>query len=81
MYYDDDRDDFFYSGDPRRCPVHGCATSSPDGMFDAPCPECEFAMDEDFHASQDVSEAPAVRSAVPLREDRAVFVQDDDIPF
>ena len=31
-------------GDPRRCPVHGRVTSSPDGIFDAPCPECEGEM-------------------------------------
>ncbi len=33
-------------GDPRRCPVHGRATSSPDGLFDSPCPECEAEQDE-----------------------------------
>lgn len=31
-------------GDPRRCPHHpNVVTSSPDGMFDAPCGECEYA--------------------------------------
>lgn len=33
-------------GDPRRCPAHGCVTSSPDGLFDAPCPECEGEMQD-----------------------------------
>jgi hypothetical protein len=33
-------------GDPRRCPIHGEQTSSPDGMFDAPCGACEGAMDD-----------------------------------
>jgi len=33
-------------GDPRRCRVHGCPTSSPDGMFDCPCPECEAEGEE-----------------------------------
>ena len=28
-------------GDPRRCPRHGCRTSSDNGLFDAPCPVCE----------------------------------------
>ena len=28
-------------GDPRKCPRHGTVTSSPDGMFDAPCGRCE----------------------------------------
>lgn len=39
-------DDFDY-GDPRHCPVHPeVVTSSPDGMFDAPCGACEAAMEE-----------------------------------
>ncbi len=33
-------------GDPRRCPVHGCTTSSPDGLCDAPGPACEGESDE-----------------------------------
>ena len=34
-------------GDPRRCPHHPhVTTSSPDGMFDAPCGECESEMHE-----------------------------------
>jgi hypothetical protein len=33
-------------GDPRRCPRHPhVATSSPDGMFDGLCGECEAEMD------------------------------------
>ena len=32
-------------GDPRRCRVHGEVTSSPDGMFDAPCGACEAEGD------------------------------------
>lgn len=35
-------------GDPRTCPIHGCPTSSPDGMFDAPCWECEGEAEYDF---------------------------------
>ena len=35
-------------GDPRRCPRHPhVKTSSPDGMFDAPCNECEAEMERD----------------------------------
>ena len=35
-----------YQGDPRRCPRHPhVATSSPDGLFDGLCGECEAAMD------------------------------------
>jgi hypothetical protein len=32
-------------GDPRRCHRHGCITSSPDGMHDAPCQLCEAEAD------------------------------------
>lgn len=33
-------------GDPRRCERHpNQVTSSPDGMFDTPCPACEWEMD------------------------------------
>ncbi len=32
-------------GDPRRCRAHpNIATSSADGMFDAPCGQCEYEM-------------------------------------
>lgn len=35
-------------GDPRRCPRHPhVVTSSPDGLFDGLCWECESAMDEE----------------------------------
>lgn len=35
-------------GDPRRCPRHpSVATSSSDGMFDAPCGACEAEMEDD----------------------------------
>ncbi len=45
--YDDHRDlpESAY-GDPRRCPAHPeVTTSSPDGLFDAPCGKCEAEMD------------------------------------
>lgn len=33
-------------GDPRRCPRHPhVATSSADGLHDAPCGQCEFEID------------------------------------
>lgn len=38
-----EEEELFATGDPRRCPRHpNIATSSPDGMFDAPCGECEY---------------------------------------
>lgn len=34
-------------GDARRCPFHPhVKTSSDDGMFDAPCNECEMEMED-----------------------------------
>ncbi len=40
-------------GDPRRCPVHPhIKTSSPDGMFDAPCSACEMEADMDQYAAE-----------------------------
>lgn len=49
-------------GDPRRCPIHGTVTSSPGGMFDAPCGECEFEAnaweDEESASERDTEPAP-----------------------
>lgn len=43
-----DRLGLTHTGDPRRCPRHPhVRTSSPDGMFDGLCGECEAAMDDD----------------------------------
>lgn len=37
----------YNTGDPRRCRIHpDQVTSSPDGMFDSPCPRCEFEGEE-----------------------------------
>lgn len=36
------------NGDPRRCPRHQVPTSSPDGMFDAPCNLCEAEQESEF---------------------------------
>jgi hypothetical protein len=73
-------------GDPRRCPFHPhVVTSSPDGMFDAPCDECEHAGEEELAA-----EEYAAQQADPLRAEcvwddkRIVCGQssaDDEIPF
>lgn len=77
-------------GDPRRCPVHPhVATSSPDGMFDTPCYECEGEMA--LQAEQDAWEAlPAEeRARIEAENEEAererIFQQQlaeaDDIPF
>lgn len=64
-------------GDPRRCPVHPqCATSSPDGMFDAPCDLCEAEMDADADCEHGAEEPDNLRAAGP-----EVELNDDDFPF
>lgn len=46
-------------GDARRCEYHPhVRTSSSDGMFDAPCNECEAEMD-DWHAERDAADDTA----------------------
>jgi hypothetical protein len=47
-------------GDPRVCDRHpNQKTSSPDGMFDSPCPQCEYEMDrrevEDRNAEYEIN--------------------------
>lgn len=66
-------------GDPRRCPHHPTEiTSSPDGMFDAPCGYCEH---EGEHGEEDEECVPTVRD--PARADTIPAPADteDDIPF
>lgn len=69
-------------GDPRRCARHGLATSSPDGLFDAPCPACEEEYDladamGDEATEDDVRAVLAARAARPAAADDC----SDDIPF
>jgi hypothetical protein len=77
MSYYDDSDNFSYLGDPRRCPKHpNEVTSSPDGLFDAPCGRCEYEMDAEFYAEMDAAEAaPKAEFEPPVDED------GDIIPF
>jgi hypothetical protein len=43
--YQEELADEMFSGDARRCPRHPhVQTSSPDGLFDTCCPECEAEM-------------------------------------
>lgn len=66
-------------GDPRRCPHHPhVVTSSPDGMFDAPCDECEYAMErhgEEEECPPTVPD-PATADTLPAPPEN-----EDDIPF
>lgn len=64
-------------GDPRRCSVHPSeVTSSPDGMFDAPCGYCEAAMETDEGYERDL-EAMRAEHKANLKP----VVGNDDIPF
>lgn len=80
-----------YEGDARVCPQHPhVKTSSPDGMFDGPCYECEAGMYEDEQVDQARRvDAAIVEMTTPEWEAerirRATFTIDtfipDDIPF
>lgn len=65
-------------GDPRRCPRHPqVQTSSPDGMFDAPCGACEFEMEEHYGAN-DPEPMPTYDTLAERNMDKET---DDDCPF
>lgn len=89
----EERDAPFY-GDPRRCPSHPhVKTSSPDGMFDGPCWECEAAMDEppdnrspaeradDERREAEALAAMAADAGKAEKARRNAFEISDDIPF
>jgi hypothetical protein len=62
-------------GDPRRCPIHPhVVTSSPDGMFDCPCGECEYASEM---AYQEIVPVPTeTQPVVPTPR-----ADDDELAF
>lgn len=75
------------TGDARRCPTHPhVKTSSPCGMFDAPCGECEYEMYEEVMISEwealPLEEKQAINEAneARRREQENKYL-DDDIPF
>ena len=75
-------------GDPRRCPIHGEPTSSPDGMFDAPCGKCEmeieYGEDEPNYLDDQSDDADALASAgfgTDDDYDPCLDRGDYDIPF
>ena len=76
-------------GDPRRCPRHpGVATSSPDGMFDAPCHICEGEGDEEYRLASDTTPpdpqwlAEMADTMLPtIPAPAPVAIEDDGIPF
>lgn len=71
-------------GDPRRCPHHPhVRTSSDDGMFDAPCGECEADMDAQYE--EQLFEEQVAQGVMPCPypelPPQPVLVDSDDIPF
>lgn len=69
-------------GDPRRCPRHPSqVTSSPDGMFDAPCGACEFEMEEHYGANGDGILPPIDPSPTYDTTAERDMENDDDCPF
>ncbi len=49
----EEQEELLRYGDPRRCPLHpDVVTSSPDGMYDAPCGKCEMEMDYDHYEGE-----------------------------
>lgn len=85
MYpYDYDYDYDMQDGDPRRCPSHPHVTiSSPDGMFDGVCGECEAALEEDREAPTAAEVFGYLGGADDAPTGSASFarIPDDDIPF
>lgn len=82
--YDCDAHDRFDYGDARRCPRHPhITTSSPDGMFDAPCNACEREMERcplgcDAYADAD-SRCDACNAALALGDDFMAHADDDPV--
>ena len=81
------KDHWYWEGDARRCPTHPhVRTSSADGMFDAPCGQCEH---EDYEAEMKAEwEAltPGEKQAIIAENDRIIRERenknlDNDIPF
>lgn len=74
-------------GDARVCPIHPhVKTSSDNGMFDAPCDECEHAMDERDAmeaAAEDLRRYPGGRCVDPSHwfQRGACETSEDQIPF
>lgn len=84
--YSDPEEEYF-SGDARRCPAHPhVRTSSPHGLYDAPCGHCEAEM----AAAEDQAEwealSPEERERIlteieKSEAERKKELQDDEIPF
>lgn len=87
-------EDYFATGDARRCPIHpGVKTSSDDGMHDCDCGLCEAASEEAYQAML-WDELPSEEKAAILEASRLAAIEDaareaasqkryenDEIPF
>jgi hypothetical protein len=62
-------------GDPRRCPFHGSMLSSPNGMHDAECPQCEAETDSQ---QEDNGGLPPGWENAPLSAQVAYLISDGD---
>lgn len=90
--YEEHQRDSQYTGDPRRCPKHPSqATSSADGMFDAPCAHCEAEISEwaerwEYDADNHRRLYCALPIHIPMWDIRIRLVSceaepEDNIPF
>ena len=74
-------------GDARRCPTHPwIKTSSPCGMFDAPCGQCEYEGYEREMIREWESLSPEEKARIKAENDRIIRERenkylDNDIPF
>lgn len=68
-------------GDPRRCEKHGCITSSPCGMFDAPCSECEYEAECEYIDAQLDEAGERVTARLENWTMPELDDEDDDQPF
>lgn len=74
-------------GDPRRCSKHGCVTSDPLGMHDAPCGRCEAEMEDAAETERWLALPEEERARIladleaDLEADRIRRAETDDLPF
>ena len=81
------KDHWYWEGDARRCPAHpNIKTSSPCGMFDAPCGQCEHDMAMIEVKAEWEALTPEGKQAIITENDRIVRERknkyvDSEIPF
>ena len=76
------KDYWYWEGDARRCSVHpNVKTSSPCGMFDAPCGQCESEMYEEYQKSLWDAMSPEEKQVIAEERENKYDYLDDEIPF